>query len=406
MTLTPGYPTSRRLNRRQTSDRPTPGVLVVDDDIDFAASLATLLRLEGYIVAEAHDAATALRCLAEAAISVALVDVRLGNSNGVSLVRELQRRHPNVVCVMVTAFASIETAVEALQAGAYDYLCKPFYSEDLLTTLERCFERLELIESKRRAGEHIAQMKRTEAIGQMASGIAHDFNNILAVQYSTLAWLRSRLGDRRDLLEAVEDAIGALEDGRELISRLLGFGRGTGAAGDVLDLRGELPPMMRVLRHAVGDGINITIETGREVAPVRIGRGALESCLLNLALNARDAMPAGGTLRFEAHNISAEQPLPDHTGTPAPEGFVRLSVIDTGHGMPPEVCERALEPFFTTKPRRQGNGLGLSTVESAIRRAGGSVSIISAVGQGTRVDLYLPPAGTPATQSVASATNT
>ncbi len=180
------------------------------------------------------------------------------------------------------------------------------------------------------------------------------------------------------LLEAVEDAIGAIEDGRELISRLLGFGRADGAECDALDLQDELPSMMRVLKHALGGSIAMALEVGRELAPVRIARPALESCLLNLALNARDAMPMGGTLRFEARNIAPERTPAEHSRAPALDSVVRLSVIDTGHGMPREICGRALEPFFTTKPRRQGNGLGLSTVESVVRNAGGWISITSA----------------------------
>ncbi|MBN8945299.1 MAG: response regulator [Rhizobiales bacterium] len=365
-------------------------VLVVDDDVDFAASLAGLLQLDGYEVAIAHDPDAALACLDRQAIAVALVDIRLGLGNGIDLVRALRRRAPDLVCVMVTAFASIDTAVEALQAGAYDYLCKPFHSEDLLATLARCFERIALYAQNRRAAERLSQIQRLEAVGQLTSGVAHDFNNVLAVLYANLRLLQERVADQPALAELVEDALDAAGAGTELTERLLAFGRVQATNTALTDLRELLPPLMRMLRRTLGDSITVSLRIDAGLDPLDINRVQLETSLLNLAINARDAMPDGGDLRFDACNVTIVPE--DINGVPGllPGRYVLLSVIDAGHGMSPAVRARALEPFFTTKAPGHGSGLGLAMVDSFVRLSGGRLAIDSAPGRGTTVNLYLP----------------
>ncbi|QCI63982.1 response regulator [Phreatobacter stygius] len=380
-------------------------VLVVDDDIDFAASLAGLLQLDGYDVAVAHDPEAALTCLDRQSIAVALVDVRLGLGNGIDLVRSLRRRDPDLVCVMVTAFASIDTAVEALQAGAYDYLCKPFHSEDLLATLARCFERITLYAQNRRAAERLGQIQRMEAVGQLTSGVAHDFNNVLAVLYANLRLLQERVTDQPALLELVDDALDAAGAGTELTERLLAFGRVQPTNTTVTDLREQLPPLMRMLRRTLGETIAISLRMDGDLDALDINRIQLETSLLNLAINARDAMPDGGDLRFDARNTII---TPDHAhAVPGllPGRYVVLSVIDTGHGMSPAVRGRALEPFFSTKTPGHGSGLGLAMVDSFVRLSGGRLAIDSAPGQGTTVNLYLPRAAAGAVQASGGGAN-
>ncbi|GMG82686.1 hypothetical protein LNKW23_18990 [Paralimibaculum aggregatum] len=367
-----------------------PRVLVVDDDIDFAGSLTALLQLEGHGVAVAHSPEAALARIEADGIVVALVDIRLGRQSGVELVREMRRRRPEMVCVMITAYASIDTAVEALQAGAYDYLCKPFYPEDLIATLGRCFERLELGAERRRIAERVSHMQRMETIGQMTSGIAHDFHNVIGVQFATLRWLEGRMPPGSAEAEAIADAIASLEGGQRLTSRLLHFGRTGRGDTEIVDLAAEMPPIARVLRRALGESVEVVLEIAPALHPVSVARGELEAIFLNLALNARDAMPEGGCLRIALANMRVtREPAWRRLGLIAGE-HLRIAVSDTGTGMTPEVLARALEPLYSTKPRERGCGLGLSMVDNFIRQAGGRVVIESAPGAGTRVELYLP----------------
>ena len=365
-------------------------VLIVDDDVDFASSLAGLLSLEGYHTPIAHDPAAALDMLGRERIAVALVDVRLGLGDGVDLVRALRQRNPDLVCVMVTAYASIETAVEALKAGAYDYLSKPFYTEELLALLDRCFERIRLVEEKSRIAERLRQTQRLEAMGQLASGIAHDFNNILAVLYSNLRWLQERLDSQPELHELVADALDATRSGSELASRLLRFGARRMEETAVVALGTELPPLMRVLTRTLGDKVAVVLDVAPDLHPVEIPTGQLESSLLNLALNARDAMPEGGRLTFAASNLLVPPEDARVASGLLPGAYVLLAVTDTGQGMPVAVRRRALEPLFSTKPSGEGNGLGLAMVDAFVRQAGGRLGIVSTPGEGTTINLYLP----------------
>ena len=365
-------------------------VLIVDDDEDFAASLAGLLELEGYQAIVAHDPLTAQRALALQQPAVALVDVRLGVGNGVELVRAFRNQSPDLICLMVTAYASVETAVEALQAGAYDYLCKPFYSADLLATLERCFERTHLMEEKRLVAEWLGQMQRIEAMGQLTGGIAHDFNNILAVLLGNLRWLQEHVRAEPQLAQMVDDALEAVKAGTDLTSRLLNFGRREGGDTVRVRLAEALPDLMRVLRRTLDDKIGLALELADELHDVEVQPAQLETSLLNLALNARDAMPDGGLIRFEACNFVVR---PDDARVASgllPGQYVVISVIDTGHGMPVAVRRRALEPLFSTKPAGKGSGLGLPMVDGFVRQSGGRLGISSKPDEGTRINLYLP----------------
>ncbi|MBB6464997.1 signal transduction histidine kinase [Aminobacter lissarensis] len=365
-------------------------VLIVDDDEDFAASLAGLLELEGYQPIVAHDPLSAQRALALNQPAVALVDVRLGVGNGVELVRAFRQQSPDLVCLMVTAYASVETAVEALQAGAYDYLCKPFYSADLLATLERCFERTRLMEEKRLVAERLGQMQRIEAMGQLTGGIAHDFNNILAVLLGNLHWLQEHVRTEPQLAQMVNDALEAVKAGTDLTTRLLNFGRQGGGDTVRVDLGEALPDLMRVLSRTLDDKISLSLELADDLHDVEVHPTQLETSLLNLALNARDAMPDGGKLRFEACNFVVR---PDDARVASgllPGQYVVISVVDTGHGMPVAVRRRALEPLFSTKPAGKGSGLGLPMVDGFVRQSGGRLGISSKPDEGTRINLYLP----------------
>jgi PAS domain S-box-containing protein len=642
-------------------------VLVIDDDQDFADSLSNLLTLEGYLIEKAYDAATADTALAHFRAEVALIDIRLGEGSGIELIAAFRHRRPDIICVMMTAYASVDTAVEALQEGAYDYLCKPFFTEDLLATLDRCFDRLTLtrerdavektlrrrnqeleqsnarlhrvlqsiqvisgcqtlhqlkstllqevvdnvaaaggaiylkqgarlvrrhaigpgypdtasgakpderawrtapsaggdlpsllalplsgdvaqpgglialhaedgqtfsphdqelgliltsfgcqairvfqalenlrwseerlrritenspsaislrdlegrfvivnrqfeawhgidgagitgrtvdellppdaarcyaehdravllagqaidrevempfrdgtfhsvlmttfpvldgpgeamgvgtigtdVSAHKRAQEELRQAQKMEALGQLTGGVAHDFNNLLAVILGNLELMQDVVEDGSQLRELVEDALESARSGAELTHRLLAFGRRQTLHPQTTDLRELITDMSRLLERTLGETIEVVKILPDQLWNVEVDRSQVETSLLNLGLNARDAMAGGGMLTIEAANIDNHAWRTSRHDNLPPGRYVMIAVGDTGAGMAPEIVERAFQPFFTTKEVGHGSGLGLSMVYGFVKQSGGGVEITSEPGRGSTVRLYLP----------------
>ena len=232
----------------------------------------------------------------------------------------------------------------------------------------------------------LAQARRLESVGQLAGGVAHDFNNLLAVILNYAEFAREALGDNpvTSDLEAISTAARQASD---LTRRLLLFSSAEPSTPQVLDLGERLDANAKLLARALGENIELSLETDPGTLPVEADPSQLDQIVLNLAINARDAMESGGTLTFVARNVLVEPP-----GTHAlePGRYVLLEARDTGCGMPHEVVERAFDPFFTTKPQGQGTGLGLATVYGIVRERGGHCEISSAPGEGSTVSIYLP----------------
>ena len=669
-------------------------ILIVDDDRDFADSLAHLLTLENYKVRRAYSKAGAWKALEDFVPDVALIDIRLGQGSGLTLLAEFRDRHPDVMCVMMTAFASVTTATEALQEGTYDYLCKPILADDLTATLDRCFERLRLtqereeavaalkrrnqelehvnarlhhvvrsmkglstcttlqglcssllmdiarnmaasggsvylrqgdqlilkealdpghapsmislplckdsvfgkaiesglpvsvsdlqqeegldpsgwssygsdsflafpligddqepigvlsVHSKRdapftqqdrelglilisfgceairvlrgledvakseerlrkiidnspsaiilkdfegryllvnkrfeewygckaskvtgktsydvfpkeiawlyttqdeevlvsssvidreievsfadgtahsllvtkfpvldsqgnpigvgaistdvtdrkRVEEQLRQALKMEALGLLTGGVAHDFNNLLAVILGNLDLIKDQVTEREDLQELMSDAIESARSGADLTHRLLAFGRRQTLHPQTTDVGKLVTGMSRLLERALEDTIEIERTLAKKLWRVEVDRNQLEMSLLNLVINARDAMPNNGRLVIETSNAKFDQPSMNLQATASAGQYVLLAVRDNGTGMSAEVVERALEPFFTTKEADHGSGLGLSMVYGFVKQSGGYMEIDSQLGKGTTVKLYLPKAKGP-----------
>jgi PAS domain S-box-containing protein len=233
------------------------------------------------------------------------------------------------------------------------------------------------------------QAERIETIGQLAGGIAHDFNNLLAVILNYADFLTQDLpeGQQRQDVEEIQRAASRAAD---LTRQLLIFARREIAKPEVLDVNEVVLGVEKLVRRTVGENIDFVTSLATGLPTVVIDPGQLEQVFMNLAVNARDAMPSGGRLVVETQAVELDDLYVEtHPGV-APGAYVRLSVSDTGTGMAPEVVARAFEPFFTTKPAGSGTGLGLSTVYGIVTRAGGNVRIYSEVGKGTVVAIHLP----------------
>jgi len=228
-----------------------------------------------------------------------------------------------------------------------------------------------------------------EAIGQLTGGIAHDFNNLLTIITGNLELLEMEIesDEQRDLLARANDA--ALM-GARLTNRLLTFARRRRLEPVVLDLNDQVLSMAELLRRTLGETIALSTLLAPRLWSVRADPSEIENAVLNLAINARDAMPAGGKLVLETKNVVLdERDVATEVGV-QPGDYVRLSVSDTGVGMSPEVLARVFEPFFTTKEPGKGTGLGLSGLYGFVKQSGGHVTVYSEVGKGTTVNLYLP----------------
>jgi len=233
----------------------------------------------------------------------------------------------------------------------------------------------------------LRQAQKMEALGQLTGGVAHDFNNLLTVLQGSLEMLSGR--QQSDQLQArVDTALRTVERGERLTEQLLAFARRQPLARAIIDLNAQLRRMTEILVRTVGSGIAISTDLAPELWPVDADATQLELAVINLAINARDAMPCGGKLGIRTFNLAATREAMQEPRTVG--DFVGLEISDTGQGMPPEVAARAFEPFFTTKEAGKGTGLGLSMVYGFARQLGGSASIRSEVGRGTTVTLLLP----------------
>lgn len=250
------------------------------------------------------------------------------------------------------------------------------------------------ITERKATEERLRRSQRLELIGQLTGGIAHDFNNVLAIILGNLQLLQEKGNVDEEDRELVADALWSAERGAELIHRLLAFARRQRLHPKIADLNRIVGEMTHLLRRTLGEAIEIEERFASELWPALIDRGQLEHALLNLVVNARDAMPQGGTVTISTSNevLGGEFARKNHEVVPG--DYVCVAVADTGSGMPADVLERIFEPFFTTKKFGRGNGLGLSMVYGFVRQSGGHVAVESEPGRGTIVRLFLPKATT------------
>ncbi|MFO1423856.1 MAG: PAS-domain containing protein [Candidatus Competibacteraceae bacterium] len=257
-------------------------------------------------------------------------------------------------------------------------------------TVVGCFVLDEDLTEYRRTQMALNQAQKLKAVGQLTGGVAHDFNNLLTIILGNLAMLEEGLRDNPDLYRSGHAAMNAARRGADLTRRLLAFSRQQTLQPRLLAPGQQLREIAELLHRALGASIALETVADPAVWNIRVDPGQLTNAVLNLAINARDAMPGGGRLRIEAVNVTLDAaqsaPYPDV----APGDYVRLTVSDTGCGMAPEVVERAFEPFFTTKDLGAGTGLGLSMVYGFVKQSGGHVRIRSQVEVGTAMELYLP----------------
>ncbi|MBP2232706.1 signal transduction histidine kinase [Azospirillum agricola] len=369
---------------RAAGDGTPARVLIVDDNADMRDYVARLLAPD-FAVATAEDGAEALEAVRADKPDLVLSDVMMPRLDGFGLLAAL-RSDPatrDVPVVLLSARAGEEASVEGLDAGADDYLVKPFSSRELIA---RVRANLTMARLRREAADAHHDAERMRALGQLTSGVAHDFNNLLMVLRGAVHLVGRRTSEPA-IRVVLDQATEAIERGALMTRQLLSFARRQRLEPQPLDINERLSELAAVLGRAFPENIRVELSLG-DVPAILVDRAELEAALLNLAVNARDAMPQGGTLRFETGRSTGAL----IGGEPAPDGLVGIRVIDSGTGMAPDVARRAFEPFFTTKPPGKGTGLGLSQVHGFATQSGGRATVASRPGNGTTITLHLPAA--------------
>jgi len=497
-------------------------ILIVDDESDFVETLADILEPRGYSIQRAGSVSEARQAFRTFCPDVALLDIRLGRGTGIDVLSELRKACPHALCVVMTAYATVETAIEALQEGAYDYLRKPLSAPDLMKTLERCFEKLCLEREKqlaegalrgskerlrtmveaskdamivlerdgrislfnpaaeamfgRRAGsmtapnawlsllpqrnheasrayveayfngtlppelgdeprritacrrdgtmfpaevslslgrhqenrflfavlrdvtdrerleEQLRQAQKMEAVGQLAGGIAHDFNNLLQVILGNTQFVMTDLPSGAPMLEDLQEVYDAGQRAASLTRQLLALSRKQILQPEDVNLNDVVADVMKMLRRVIGEHIDLHVIPDRKVPKVHADPGQLQQVLINLVVNARDAMPEGGRMTIRIRSRVLDQTSAREYPDARPGKYTVIEVADTGCGMDSGTLDHVFDPFFTTKEVGKGTGLGLATVYGVVRQHNGFVHAWSRPGEGARFEVYLPAA--------------
>ncbi len=249
------------------------------------------------------------------------------------------------------------------------------------------------ITQKRAAEEQLRQAQKMEAVGQLTGGIAHDFNNMLTVITGTIDILADAVADKPELASIARLIGEAADRGAELTSHLLAFARKQPLQPRDTDVNTLVWNSAKLLKPALGEKVEIELRLSEDVWPALVDANQLVTALLNLSVNARDAMPGGGKLTLESRNVVLDEAYCQSNGDVRPGNYVMIAVSDTGHGIPKSLLDKIFEPFFSTKDVGKGTGLGLSMVYGFVKQSGGHIKAYSEEGHGTTIRMYLPQAG-------------
>ncbi|HXE84298.1 MAG TPA: ATP-binding protein, partial [Gemmatimonadales bacterium] len=320
---------------------------------------------------------------------VILCDHNIPGFGGAQALELAHRRLPDVPFILVTGSLDEETAVAYLKSGAADYILKDRLARlgpAVLEALERTRER----ETLKRLEEQLLQSQKMEAVGQLAGGVAHDFNNILTAISGYADILAEDLADNPRQLEDIEEIRKAARRAAALTRQLLAFSRKQVLEPRIINLNDVVLNLDKMLRSLMSESIELRAVLAPDLMATRADSNQLEQVIMNLAINARDAMPEGGSLTIETANVTLDQQYAARHVSVAPGDYVMVAVSDTGCGMDEKTKARIFEPFFTTKPAGRGTGLGLSTVYGIVKQTGGNIWLYSEPKKGTTFKIYLP----------------
>ena len=269
---------------------------------------------------------------------------------------------------------------------------------DAAGAINRIHGTMQDVTERRRLEAHLRQAQQLEAVGQLAGGIAHDFNNVLTAIRGYTQLVRDDLGPANPRTEDLDHVLSAADRAADIVGQLLAFSRRQVLKPVVLDPAGVVDDVLPMLRRLLGEGIEVVAVAAPDLGRITVDRGQLGQVIVNLAVNARDAMPRGGRLTIESMNVELDAAYASAHADASAGPHVLIAVSDTGHGMDEATQARAFEPFFTTKGPDQGTGMGLATVYGIVNQSGGSIYLYSEPGHGTTFKLYFPRTDAPLTE--------
>ena len=320
-----------------------------------------------------------------------LIDQQLPDGTGLQLIRDAKAAGASKPLILLTGYGSGALDEAALDAGATDYVEKHLVGPQLERSIRYALRHWRAGRALHDREEQLRHAQKMEAIGRLAGGVAHDFNNLLTAVVGYADLIRERLEPNDPTLRDVGEIRKAADRATALTRQLLAFSRKQFLNTTVMDVNETVAGLQHMLPRVIGDHIETTIELAPQLAPIRADASQMDQVLVNLVLNARDAMPSGGRLAITTENVFLDDERLEAEGLAlSPGAYAMLAISDTGLGMEESTRERAFEPFFTTKPKGKGTGLGLATVYGIVDQSGGGIALDTAPGRGTSVRIYLP----------------
>jgi two-component system cell cycle sensor histidine kinase/response regulator CckA len=365
-------------------------LLVDDDEEDCILTRELLSRVDGtrYDLDWASDYGAAIAAVAGRDFDVCLVDYRLGPEDGIGLVRELIADGYESPIIVLTGLGDRIVDVEATHAGAADFLVKGEVTSAVLErSIRYSMRRHEDKRALRETEEGLRQSQRMEAVGRLAGGIAHDFNNILKVIRGAAGLALDDLGEGR-VRDKVQQIDSAAEHAAALTQQLLAFSRQQVLQLKPTDLNAVVAGTLDLVECLIGDHITLSRQLEPDLPAVMVDQSQVQQVILNVCVNAREAMPSGGRLRVRTTKAMLDDAYASDRAEVKPGAYCILEITDSGTGMDEETRSRIFEPFFTTKVA--GTGLGLATVFGIVKQSGGHVEVYSEAGVGTTFRIYLP----------------
>jgi signal transduction histidine kinase len=371
-------------------------VLYVDDSkFDRQLVVDSLEKEHGvFRVTQAESRQLFEERLAQDKYDLVLSDFNILGIEGLQVIGAVRAKNLDVPVVIVTGTGSEEVAVEALKRGAADYVLKtPRHIQRLPATIHTVLEVQHLRAEHKRLEDQLRQSQKMEAVGRLAGGVAHDFNNLLTIVLGYTDILLGSIRDQDPSRQLLAEIKKAGERCASLTRQLLAFSRKQVLLPRVLNLNAVISALEKMLNSLLGEHIVLAVTLDPDLRAVKTDPSQIEQVILNLAVNARDAMPRGGRLLIETANVTLGAAYARMHSEVAPGSYVLMSVSDTGCGMDESIRARVFEPFFTTKEPGKGTGLGLATVYGVIKQSGGHIEVSSAIGKGTTFKIYLPQTG-------------